>query len=82
MNVAADAVFSLIQMPLLPFCEMAVVLRHVALFLTLNTGFAVLDTYGNRGWAQFGGTSAGTPQWAALVAIVNQGRTLAGKTKI
>jgi subtilase family serine protease len=46
------------------------------------TGFAVLDTYGNRGWAQFGGTSAGTPQWAALVAIVNQGRTLAGKTPL
>ena len=39
-----------------------------------ETGFAVLDTYGNRGWAQFGGTSAGAPQWAALVAIVNQGR--------
>jgi subtilase family serine protease len=46
------------------------------------TGFAVLDTYGNRGWAQFGGTSAGTPQWAALLAIVNQGRTLSGKTPL
>jgi subtilase family serine protease len=45
-----------------------------------ETGFATLDTYGNRGWAQFGGTSAGTPQWAALIAIINQGRTLAGKT--
>jgi subtilase family serine protease len=44
-----------------------------------NTGFAVLDSYNIRGWAQFGGTSAGTPQWAALIAIVNQGRTLAGK---
>jgi subtilase family serine protease len=47
-----------------------------------NTGFAVLDTYGNRGWAQFGGTSAGAPQWAALVAIANQGRELAGTTPL
>ncbi len=46
------------------------------------TGFAVLDSYGNRGWVQFGGTSAGTPQWAALVAIANQGRVLAGKTPL
>lgn len=44
-----------------------------------NTGFAVFDTYGSGGWAQFGGTSAGTPQWAALLAIANQGRALAGK---
>ena len=26
------------------------------------------------GWAQFGGTSAGAPQWAALIAIADQGR--------
>jgi subtilase family serine protease len=45
-----------------------------------NTGFAVFDSYGSRGWGQFGGTSAGAPQWAALLAIVNQGRTIAGKT--
>lgn len=31
------------------------------------------------GWWQVGGTSAGTPQWAALVAIVDQGRALQGK---
>jgi subtilase family serine protease len=46
------------------------------------TGFAVFDSYGSRGWEQFGGTSAGTPQWAALLAIVNQGRELAGKTPL
>jgi len=46
------------------------------------TGFAVFESYGSRGWEQFGGTSAGTPQWAALVAIVNQGRVLAGKTPL
>jgi hypothetical protein len=48
-----------------------------------NTGFAfydsVADSYGDVGWGVVGGTSAGTPQWAALVAIANQGRALAGK---
>jgi hypothetical protein len=47
-----------------------------------ETGFAVYDSFGSGGWAQFGGTSAGTPQWAALVAIANQGRVLAGKTPL
>jgi subtilase family serine protease len=47
-----------------------------------ETGFAVFDTYGSGGWAQFGGTSAGTPQWAALVAIANQGRARAGKAPL
>jgi subtilase family serine protease len=44
-----------------------------------STGFAVYDSYGSGGWAQFGGTSAGAPQWAALIAIADQGRALAGK---
>lgn len=44
-----------------------------------NTGFAVFDSYGTGGWGEFGGTSVGTPQWAALLAIANQGRKLAGK---
>jgi hypothetical protein len=45
------------------------------------TGFYVYDTvpYGWTGWFQVGGTSAGAPQWAALVAIADQGRALAGK---
>lgn len=42
------------------------------------TGFAVYDSYGSGGWAEFGGTSAGTPQWAALIAIADQGRALGG----
>ncbi len=50
-----------------------------------NTGFAVYDSY-NEGsaapWTSFGGTSAGAPQWAALVAIVNQGRALAGQPSL
>ncbi len=45
-----------------------------------NTGFAVYDSFtGGGGWLQVGGTSAGAPQWAALFAIADQGRALAGK---
>ena len=39
--------------------------------------FPVYDTFGWRGlegWIQVGGTSAGAPQWSALIAIVNSGR--------
>jgi subtilase family serine protease len=47
-----------------------------------NTGFAVYDTinagYGT-GWIEIGGTSAGTPQWSALLAIANEGLAAAGK---
>jgi subtilase family serine protease len=44
-----------------------------------STGFPVLDsyTYGTSNpWVQVGGTSAGAPQWAALIAIANQLRAL------
>jgi hypothetical protein len=48
-----------------------------------NTGFATYSSFagsgGAPGWFQVGGTSAGAPQWAALFAIADQGRTLAGK---
>jgi subtilase family serine protease len=41
-----------------------------------NTGLYVYSsTYG--GWYQVGGTSAGAPQWAALIALANQTRTTA-----
>ena len=48
------------------------------------TGFAVLDSYelGSYGWLQVGGTSAGTPQWAALVAIANSMRVAARKASL
>ena len=42
-----------------------------------RSGFAVcdsLDPYAIAGWDVIGGTSAGTPQWAALLAIANQQR--------
>ena len=50
-----------------------------------NTGVAVYDSLpadGSSGWATVGGTSAGAPQWAALVAIANQGRVVAGLTPL
>ena len=46
-----------------------------------STGFAVYDSFNNgtaSPWSQFGGTSAAAPQWAALTAIVDQGRALVG----
>jgi subtilase family serine protease len=50
-----------------------------------NTGFAVYDSVayqGVSGWQVVGGTSAGAPQWAALVAIADQGRTMAAKATL
>jgi subtilase family serine protease len=48
-----------------------------------GVGMAVYDSYGSTGgWASIGGTSAGAPQWAALVAIANQGRALAGQSTL
>ena len=50
-----------------------------------RTGFPVYDSFNNgtaAPWSQFGGTSAGSPQWAALVAIADQGRVLAGKAAL
>ena len=46
-----------------------------------NTGFAVYDTvsyHGQSGWFQIGGTSAGAPQWAAIIAVGNQRRATNG----
>lgn len=43
-----------------------------------NTGVAVYDStsyFGQTGWFVVGGTSAGAPQWAALVAIANSQRS-------
>src|SRR5262249_57334080 len=38
-----------------------------------STGVSVYDSM-NGGWLTVGGTSAGAPQWAALMAIAGQGR--------
>ncbi len=50
-----------------------------------NTGFAVYDSIadgGSAGWVEVGGTSAGSPQWSALVAIADQGRVKAGENTL
>jgi subtilase family serine protease len=49
-----------------------------------NTGYYVYDSnyYGLGGLWAVGGTSAGAPQWAALVAIADQGRRLAGNVSL
>lgn len=46
-----------------------------------NTGFAVYDSIryqGQSGWFQVGGTSAGAPQWAAIIAVSDQLRAVSG----
>ena len=47
-----------------------------------NQGFAVYDSVGGSGWLSVGGTSAGAPQWAGLVAIADQGRAVQGQTSL
>lgn len=50
-----------------------------------GTGYAVYDSIGvsgYAGWFQVGGTSAGTPQWAALIAIANSLRAAARKANL
>ena len=47
------------------------------------TGFAVYDTVpynGESGWFQMGGTSAGAPQWSAIIAVADQLRKAVGKS--
>jgi hypothetical protein len=46
------------------------------------TGFAVYSStpyLGQSGWFQMGGTSAGAPQWAGILAASNELRRSAGK---
>jgi len=46
-----------------------------------SSGFAVYDsvvTGGRYGWFEVGGTSAGAPQWAGLIAIADQARDAGG----
>jgi hypothetical protein len=50
-----------------------------------STGFPVYDTFNNPAsapWEQVGGTSAGTPQWAALIALADQARAANGLTPL
>src|SRR5262245_18612695 len=46
-----------------------------------NSGVPVYDSYNNgtaAPWGQWGGTSMAAPQWAALIAIADQGRAAYG----
>jgi hypothetical protein len=47
-----------------------------------GTGFAVYNSFNYKGksygWVEVGGTSAGAPQWASLIAIADQGRAVNG----
>lgn len=50
-----------------------------------NTGVPVYDSLpdqGYSGWQEVGGTSAGAPQWSALIAISDQARALQGMTTL
>jgi subtilase family serine protease len=51
----------------------------VAYNASSGTPYAVYDTSSYNGWLEVYGTSAGAPQWAALVAIADQGRALDGE---
>ncbi|HEY1922344.1 MAG TPA: S8 family serine peptidase, partial [Tepidisphaeraceae bacterium] len=46
-----------------------------------ESGVYVLDSF-DGGYTQIGGTSLSTPMWAALIAIVNQGRALKGQSSL
>src|SRR5262249_60503314 len=41
-----------------------------------------VQIYFNGGWTVVGGTSAGAPQWAGVVAIADQGRALNGQSTL
>jgi subtilase family serine protease len=51
-----------------------------------DSGFAVYSSYpvfgGLKGWFKLFGTSAATPQWAALIAIANSSRLEKGKAPL
>ncbi|MBV8126401.1 MAG: DUF4082 domain-containing protein [Planctomycetaceae bacterium] len=50
-----------------------------------STGVCVYDSVpfeGGSGWWEVGGTSAGAPQWSALLAIADQGRALSGQSAL
>jgi len=46
-----------------------------------NTGVNVYDI-SSGGWWEVGGTSAGAPQWAGLIALANQARASVGKSPL
>ncbi len=58
---------------------------NVAFDANPSTGVAIYETStvtGKGSWQVYGGTSLGTPCWAGIIAIVDQGRDLAGKDSL
>jgi hypothetical protein len=50
-----------------------------------RSGVYIYDSYmigGQAGWFSVGGTSVGAPQWAALIAIADQGLALSGEPSL
>jgi subtilase family serine protease len=47
-----------------------------------NSGVYIYDSSNGGNWGVVGGTSAGAPQWAALMALVNQGRADLSKSSL
>jgi len=49
-----------------------------------NTGYWIYDSFANPSapWETVGGTSAGSPQWAALIAVADQARATAGEAPL
>ncbi len=56
---------------------LSMVIRTPALPFTIVYAFGATTP-----WEEIGGTSAGAPQWAALIAIADQGRALLGKNSL
>jgi subtilase family serine protease len=57
----------------------------VAVVADPGTGVEVFATdpaNGSGSWLQVGGTSVGTPAWAAIIAIADQGRAVAGRSSL
>jgi subtilase family serine protease len=57
----------------------------VSLDANVYTGYAVYDSVpydGQSGWFEIGGTSAGAPQWAGLIALADQSRAAAGQSNL
>jgi subtilase family serine protease len=70
------------QKPFNPYTNRGV--PDVAYHANPQTGFVVYDSnpyLGSTGWQEVGGTSAGAPQWAALMAIANSIRKAAAPSK-
>ncbi len=57
----------------------------VSLDANPNSGVPIYDTYdftSGGSWQTYGGTSLACPMWGGLIAIANQGRSLAGESAL